>query len=221
MSHIDSFQHELVGLLAGIPVYHPLENIQGDFSCDKNQLLLGGGSGEHPALVISNPLSAVAWFLWEELEASDSPNIKAKDYPLKRYIETWRATLKEYVQWEYEDNLKFYEWSVSTYKGFYDLCGSPAIPNPYHDDSDDSFEAWLIMGFGEFIFFALPELVAELMDKLDKPYQYFRHMQYNNILLMPKNMPVYANGGNAFKFKAKHIFTDQEEPREADHCRMR
>ena len=46
MSHIDSFKHELVGLFGGLPVYHPLEVIDGDFRCDPTQLLLGGGSGE-------------------------------------------------------------------------------------------------------------------------------------------------------------------------------
>jgi hypothetical protein len=29
MSHIDSFKHEIVGLLVGLPVYYPLEDIDG------------------------------------------------------------------------------------------------------------------------------------------------------------------------------------------------
>lgn len=60
MSHIDSFKHEIVGLFGGLLVYHPLEDIQGDFVCTPKCLLIGGGSGEHPALVIESPLKAVS-----------------------------------------------------------------------------------------------------------------------------------------------------------------
>ena len=48
MSHIDSFKHEIVGLFGGLPVYHPLEDINGDFKCSTKQLVIGGGSGDQP-----------------------------------------------------------------------------------------------------------------------------------------------------------------------------
>ncbi len=41
MSHIDSFRHQLVGYLGYLPVYHPLEEIDGDFRCSPRQLVLG------------------------------------------------------------------------------------------------------------------------------------------------------------------------------------
>ncbi len=52
----------------GISVYFPLEDIDGDFKCTTKQLLIGGGSGEDPALVIKNPLAATAMFLDEEID---------------------------------------------------------------------------------------------------------------------------------------------------------
>ncbi|MBU2713170.1 hypothetical protein [Zooshikella harenae] len=200
MSHIDSFKHELVGLFGGLPIYHPLEEINGDFQCNQHQLMLGGGSGEHPALIIKNPLAAVAWFIMDELDSLEDDSIDARDYPLKQHCEKWKDTVRNSINWEYEANLYFCEWTVSTYKNFYDICVSPAMVNPFSEDADKSFEEWLILGFGEFIFFAMPELAASIMEKLDSPYKYFHHMTYNNILVVPKNFPVYANGGNAFKF---------------------
>ena len=75
MSHIDSFKHQLVGFFGCIRVYKALENINGDFQCKENDLILGGGSGEHSAMVLKNPFAAVAWFLDSEvddLEMNDS-----------------------------------------------------------------------------------------------------------------------------------------------------
>lgn len=43
MSYIDTFDHELVGFFAGLPVYHPLvvHEDATEFSCNPNQLLIG------------------------------------------------------------------------------------------------------------------------------------------------------------------------------------
>ena len=203
MSHIDSFKHEIVGLFGNIPIYHPMEKIKGDFICDPSQLLLGGGSGEHPALVIKKPLAAVAWFLNATLEPLHSDDIKVKSHPLKRHLDEWSGVISKYINWDYADHLEFYEWEIQTHHHFYQRCISNALPNPYHPDQQESIEEWLILGFGEFIFFSMPELAAKITDELTNPYKYFHHMSYNNILLMPKNIPVYANGGNAFTFVNK------------------
>lgn len=201
MSHIDSFKHEIVGLFGCLPVYHPLQKIDGDFQCDENQLILGGGSGEHPALIVKDLLSAVSWFLDDELDSVDTDDVNHRDYPLKKYVSDWRAVIEEHVKWDLKDNLEFSEWSVETYSQFYKLCLSKSLPNPYNEKLEKFFESWLIKGFGEFVFFAMPHLVPEIINRLDNPYKYFNHMRYNNIMVIPKNIPVYANGGNAFKFK--------------------
>lgn len=181
MSHIDSFKHELVGFFGGISVYHPLEDIDGDFVCNPSQLLIGGGSGEHPALVIENPTSAVAYFLDAEID----------------YIEmsVWRDIIAPHFKVPMEEILSFYEWNIRTYRNFYKLSKSRTLPNPC---SSDDIELWLILGIGEFIFFSMPYLAKDIIDKLENPYQHFSHMRHNNIMIVPPNFPVYANGGNMF-----------------------
>jgi hypothetical protein len=57
MSYIDTFDHELVGFFAGLPLYHPLEAVMGsggdEFGCTPLHLMLGGGDGEHPEVVLA------------------------------------------------------------------------------------------------------------------------------------------------------------------------
>ena len=187
MSHIDSFKHELVGLFGGLPVYHPLEVIDGDFRCDPTQLLLGGGSGEHPALVLKDPTAAVAGFVSECL-----------DEVARDARERWGAVIEPYNHWRPSDVLEFFAWDVATHARFYDLCRSHALPNPWFEDSQESIERWLVLGFGEFVFYAMPALAPAIMGELHDATAHFKHVRYNNILLVPPNMPVYANGGNAF-----------------------
>jgi hypothetical protein len=197
MSHIDSFKHELVGLIGGLPVYHPLQSINGDFESGVNQLIIGGGSGEHPALIIKNPLSTVACFLENHIESLEDNALFKDDF--SNAAKKWKSIIKKYVNWQVDYHFHFSGWSVSNYKHFYDLLTGSGIPNPYDEDSDRSFESWLILGIGEFTFFAMPKLASEIMTQLDDPYKYFHSILFNNILLIPPNMPVYANGGNAFK----------------------
>ena len=182
MSHIDSFKHEIVGHLGYLPVYHPLEEIDGDFVCDTNQLVIGGGSGEHPALVIENLASAVAYFLNEEIG-----EIKE--------LKSWEAIIAPFINYNLSDLLTFYEWDIARYSSFHEMSKSDALPSP---SNGNDIERWLVLGIGEFVFFSLPHLAEELMSKLDNPYKHFRHMRYNNIMVIPPNFPVYANGGNMF-----------------------
>jgi len=171
-----------------IPVYFSLQDIDGDFQCKANSLFLGGGSGEHPVLVLLNPLSAVAWFLDEEiddLELSDDEK------------SSWKKVYRKHLDWDLENNLKFYEWNIETSHNFFKMCKKGSLPNSYYSESN-SLENWLLLGFGEFIFFAMPELADEIVSELNTPYEKFAHMRYNNIMLIPPNIPVYANGGNAF-----------------------
>ncbi|MCM8570998.1 hypothetical protein NE848_16490 [Gramella jeungdoensis] len=182
MSHIDSFDHELVGILGGLPVYHPLEKIEGDFICDKNQLVLGGGSGEHPAVVIENPTGIVAYFLNEILNEIEE-------------LKSWKEIIEPYLIYDLDELLTFYDWDIETYSSFYKRSKAKSLLNP---SNGNNIEEWLILGFGEFIFYSMPELAKELMVKLEDPYKHFKHIRYNNILIVPPNFPVYAKGGNKF-----------------------
>ena len=196
MSHIDSFKHQLVGFFGRIRVYKALENINGDFQCKENDLILGGGSGEHPAMVLKNPFAAVAWFLDSEvddLEMNDSER------------EQFKSSFQNFINWEPDEIIQFYEWGMSTCDDFYKLCKEGVCLSNRYTQEDISIEEWLILGFGEFVFFAMPELIPEIITELRDPYKHFHHMSYNNILLQPPNIPVYANGGNAYVSTLKKI----------------
>ena len=195
MSHIDSFKHQLVGSFGYISVYRALQDIDGDFQCKAGCIILGGGSGEHPAMVLKDPVAAVARFIESEID-----NLELSEEELK----LWKISYREYLKWDSEEIIEFYEWGMSTYHDFYKLCVDGGLPNRYYQE-DISIETWLIQGFGEFVFFSMPELAPEIINLLSDPYQKFKHVSYNNILLHPPNFPVYANGGSAFASKLKKI----------------
>lgn len=188
MSHIDSYSHQLVGYLAGLPVYRPLVDIEGDedfgdFSCKAGQLVLGGGSGEWPGLVLEKPATAVATFLvlCEEESVSDRGWLDLAD-----------------GQAFEKGGLRYYAWRTEDHARFYTLCQSEALPYPYEDKADYSFEQWLLATFGQLVFHAFPEMASELMDQLDDPWTALKHNHFNNILLPVPNAPTYANGGQVF-----------------------
>lgn len=197
MSHIDSFSHQIVGQFGPLPVYRPLTDIDGDFQCTTKQLLLGGGSGEHPAMVLKRPDTAVARYLddylksgefeyWGEKPASD--------------LEGIRVVVNDYLTQRNEDVVAYHEWSAETHESFERLCRSDALPRPYGlHASQMSLEEWVILGFGEFVFFAMPELAVDIVSKLSNPYRGFDRVHFSNVMLIPPNMPVFANGGNAYR----------------------
>ena len=54
MSYIDTFKHEHIGSVASVPIYLPLEPINGnEFKADENSIILGGGSGELAGYVLT------------------------------------------------------------------------------------------------------------------------------------------------------------------------
>lgn len=194
MSHIDSFPHEIVGLFGNIPVYHPLENIDGDFTATPQQLILGGGSGEHPALVFTDLHACVAAFLNEQFHSLEGTRYGERGFELRKQLENWAAVYTPFIKTPAEV-LAYYQWDEETHEQFHSFCHSDALLNPCYQEN---LEQWLLLSMGEFIFFALPVLAPQILAKLQEPYQHFKHSYYNNILVIPPNFPIYANGGNAF-----------------------
>ena len=191
MSHIDSFRHAIVGDFIGLPVYLSLEDMDGDIRCPAHSLMIGGGSGEHPALVISDPCAAVARFLDEEL-----PSLRMS----RKLREAWRDSYASHRQQDDAGILTFCRWTGDDHEAFRRRCETTAPCHSYGVyRAEKSLYQWLILGVGEFIFFAIPGLAPDIMTRLEAPYGYFHHIRYNAIMLIPPNMPVYANGGNAFK----------------------
>lgn len=189
MSYIDCFPHEIVGLFGSLPVYHPLVDIEGtadphheDFPCTTRQLVLGGGGGEHPGMVLRSSDRAVAEFLIHNPEIELSGALEREIY-------------EEYVSAGPE--FHFAGWSSRHHHDFYHLCVTGSLPHTFNPDAGISFETWLLLGFGEFIFYAMPELAPGVVAKLSLSRRPV-HTYFNNILAIPPRMPVYAKNGNAF-----------------------
>ncbi|MCC6507773.1 MAG: hypothetical protein IT423_01600 [Pirellulaceae bacterium] len=196
MSYIDTFDNEFVGYFGGIPVYHPLEVVPAtpdcpeDFSCGPENLVVGGGSGEHPGIVVKEPGEAVvcfarAWlseenpFLTPELRAAIQPAIAA--WPDGDMQHTWHEALRR--KWKHV--FEFAGWRVEDYVEFSNRCQSPGFPRPFHPDQDYHLEHWLAASVGEFILFAMPELAQAAIQRLGDLRQYLSGTLYKNILLLP------------------------------------
>lgn len=194
MSFIDGYRHQLVGYFGYLPVYRPLEDIDGpkqEFSCPRGGLAIGGGSGEHPGLVLRDPAGAVAEFLRET-------------WPERAAEAGWRKAIHHHLRTP-SDCLDFSSWDVEDHVRFYTLC-TTAVPNPYDPEGTASgFESWLCCSLGEFVFFAMPELARGLIERLDDPARDLVHVYWNNILLLPPGLPLYANGGSAWDARLKPL----------------
>lgn len=195
MSYIDSYDHELVGFFAGLPLYHPLEDIappayigvgpqNEDFSCTTQQLVLGGGSGEHPGLVLTNPGAAALHFLRAAL-------------PLDQPISEQAQRLFDKA-WSYMDCLAFAGWNLETTASFVARCTGSAFMRPYSQEIDGTLEQWLLCNLGEFVYFAMPELAADVLAQIPSVCALVREPRYGNVLILPPGytMP-YGRARNA------------------------
>ncbi|MFT8258506.1 MAG: hypothetical protein ACMZI2_04110 [Candidatus Symbiodolus clandestinus] len=112
MSYIDCFKHELLGYFNGLPINHPLEKIIGDgwgqydFSATPENLILGGGSGEHPALVLHNLPALVAQYLLLAIENTENNFPEYKISISSKIIDA--VTDIRYTKFE----LEFCAWSM-------------------------------------------------------------------------------------------------------------
>ncbi|HEY7355547.1 MAG TPA: hypothetical protein VH590_03740 [Ktedonobacterales bacterium] len=194
MSYIDSFDHELVGFFGGLPLYHPLENITGggpqdeDFSCTPAQLVLGGGSGEHPGLVLTNPGGAALHFLRDALPSE--LNIDERVQTILDEAPSCFACLH------------YAGWSLETYMSFAARCMAPAFVSPYHQKTDGLLEEWLICSLGEFVYFAMPELASEVLSLIPAACALVREPRYYNVLILP---PGYKAPGGRYRGAAGEI----------------
>lgn len=154
MSYIDGFDHEIIGTLGYLPIYHPLETIEGDggwgaydFSATPQNLVLGGGSGEHPGLVVHHLPTLAARFLLDSLTEAQA--------------ETLSSDESEYVDELYYagETLEFCGWRIGHYARLQAMAQSPALNNPVSEEGE--VEEWLERSLGELVWFSLPELNPE------------------------------------------------------------
>lgn len=149
MSYIDTIKHELVGQFNGLPIYHPLESETSnqwgdyDFNCTPDNLVLGGGAGEHPALVLHDLGGLSAYYILHCIENSDLP----KD-TINRVWDIAHRT---------KEHLEFCGWSMGQIHRFVENSKSEVNNTPFNSDTDN-IENWIKYSIGEFIFYSLPEL---------------------------------------------------------------
>jgi hypothetical protein len=150
MSYIDTVDHSYVGRLFGWPVYHPLGVYTGDeFDADPTNLVIGGGSGEHPGMVIRSLDACILQYIefCYEYAGQEEPD--------------WLLDLHDEVAESYV-NLFDHTWpmqSVSTLAikakaAFEEVVANKIKPLPH-------IENMLAIMIGEFLYYSARRLLSE------------------------------------------------------------
>jgi hypothetical protein len=166
MSYIDTINHSFVGTFANLPVYHPLENLDeegvDEFSATPKNLVIGGGSGEHPGLVIQN----LDYCVWDYLETL--AEIAGKEPYAIGFYKVWFENLTddETEQYNAYANLSYKNWGMNEIRKF-----ANNVDKLYADGiqyctnkkelEGKSVEQKINIMLGEFIFFSAPHLISE------------------------------------------------------------
>lgn len=192
MSYIDSFDHEHVGFFSGIPIYRPLEiyepenTLDGQFSCNEKNLILGGGYLEHPGMVVRDLDFVAAYFITEWIDYCDETDSSKYE---EEVTEKWASKAYEYIYGKDEfEILDCIHWSMRDYSDFYTACKSSAMGAPFKEtEQRNAFEPWLAKNFGELVIFSYPELI-ENEDLLEIAKNVDRYL-YGNISVLPAGYP--------------------------------
>ncbi len=181
MSYIDCFDHEHIGMLGYLPIYHPLENIEGDkwggydFSATPENLILGGGSGEHPGLVLHKLECLAARFLHDQITDEEEANLSKED---KDYL----------IDLCYSDDvLEFCSWTINHYAAMKEMAQSKSFLAPLGENEE--VEEWLCKSVGELIFFSLSELnpAHGRLTEIFAPFEL--HATMRNVACVPPGYP--------------------------------
>jgi hypothetical protein len=198
MSYIDTFDHEFVGFFGGLPIYHPVEVVLGvpddprDFGCDPSQLVIGGGGGEHPGLVIKEPENAAARFVISWLDRLEDDDPEAFAAGAERFA-AWDAAHRDATFRPWSEVLEFAGWRVGEYSEFVEHCRSAAFATPYRPEKHRSVEAWISCSIGEFILLAMPEFAPLVVASLGAPVPETKWWTlFENVRLPPPGYPVFG-----------------------------
>jgi hypothetical protein len=199
VSYIDTFDNEFVGYFGGIPVYHPLEIVPAlpnedprNFACSPENLVIGGGSGEHPGIVVKAPGEAVVCFVraWLNETPFLSPDQRQA---LRPAVEAWPdASNRRQTRADWRHVFEFAGWGVTDYVKFSTRCASRAFHRPFDPEKDACLEWWLAASVGEFILLAMPELAPEAIQRLGDLRRHVSGDIYRNILLLPPGYPPWG-----------------------------
>ncbi len=164
MSYIDIFPHRRVGTLAGYPLYHPTSDITGhgrghpQFSATPKNLILGGGSGEHPGLVVHEFDVIVRLYLLHAIDLSTSAGT-----PRTSAIEDLEDDLVAGLELRFDLMFDFCGWEIEEIVALAGAVKSPALATPYDEASHSSIEHWLAYSLGELCVMELPELMSPVL----------------------------------------------------------
>ncbi|MEM6551658.1 MAG: hypothetical protein AAF750_05980 [Planctomycetota bacterium] len=211
MSFIDNYEHEYVGHFGHLPIYHPTEVIDGpDFQADPSNLVLGGGSGEHPALVIHHLEQLAFAFLCDQLPEGT--------------VKKFQAVLREnrIVQPEIESCLRFHDWHVAAYVELAKFVAKKT--NASDDISGFDTEEWLLLALGEFVWFSLPDLIEgpqrERLLELGNASTHPIINKFDGVHLLPPGYPLsYGKIRQGETTKYGHSRWDLYSPATADEKR--
>lgn len=121
MSAIDTIEHAHVANFFGIPVYWPLKNYPSSHLVDdsdgiigKHTLIIGGGSGEHPALILDME-KVVMEFIFDELyDDYDSDTLSQDDKELLQQLDKVVA-LRKLLGHDRKRILDLNQWPIETF----------------------------------------------------------------------------------------------------------
>ncbi|UUD63579.1 hypothetical protein D16iCDA_18150 [Pseudomonas seleniipraecipitans] len=188
MSYIDTIKHELVGYINGLPIYHPLETVidggwgDYDFSCSPQNLVIGGGAGEHPALVVHDLGSLVALYILLCIE-------KHTEHFTDSFIAPPEETIDRLsdVAFDTKESLEFCGWSMTNIRDFIELAKCPLHFTPLLENQAP--EEWIKESIGQFVYFSLPELnpFAEEINSLPGIKDWFPGYWMSNVTCPPPN----------------------------------
>lgn len=209
MSYIDTRPHEFCGLLAGLPLYHPQAAYTDalDFIADERDLVLGGGSGEHPGAVLrplACALSALRDLVIKVLEAEEAGEAAVESLVLDGYGLTQHAlvTLEGALESAAEGLRSDYSaWGGLAWYDFVTTAMRAAGWRAYDQARDGRVEAWIEASVGEFVLVSMPELllahegIRAHQATLAAVGSYLGAMpMYGNVLQFPRGYNVLGRG---------------------------
>ena len=186
MSDIDLIKHYRLGQFLEIPIYQCLEDgsrlgcddqpPQPSLVCEKGYLCIGGGSGEHPAIVIKSVEYCVSRFLMYEHDV-DTKDIKS-------------AASKDI-----DDVVIFASWTKKEIKAFKKEIRKLTFANKGEEFS------YMILKIGEFIFHYIPHYNSQIL----KWKELNQNIDLSHADLHGISLPLDEYGGNG-KDRFKIVF---------------
>lgn len=208
MSTIDTFDHSYVGFFNHVPLYHPLEKGDMDyFEVNSQNLVIGGGSGEHPSMMVENLNACLGCFLESFLDFESS---KDKKDEFLTFLDSLDGSIGLY---NVMDNLQMGGWDMATIGHFHVTLDEHfkkinAIPKTHDSSRYSSDEEKIQIMLGEFLYFSgrslLSESVNTLLNEQEELLQGVVFPIFCAIERNPKGYPI--SGGYFDKSESKRVY---------------